>query len=85
MTKYQKTRFNLNVKQQKALLSKLKKHFKQVVLNAEAVINDKGVAYLADNLEEHLLFTNYANIIYESWGLTGAAFAEITENDIKNQ
>ena len=85
MTKYQKTRFNLNIKQQKALLSKLKKHFKQVVSNAETVINEKGIKYFSDNLEEHLLFTDYANIIYESWGLTGAKFAEITENDIKNQ
>ena len=85
MTKYQKSRFNLNIKQQKSLLSKLKKHFKQVVSSVTTVINDKGVAYFADNLEEHLLFKEYENIIYESWGLTGSKFAEITENDIKNQ
>ena len=65
--------------------STLKTHFKQAGKSIEGAINDKGVQYFADNIEDYLLFDKYAEIIYQHWGDTGAKFAEITENDIKNQ
>ena len=85
MTPYEKKQINLHIKQTKALVLELKKYFKKAGNAAEKAINDNGVKYFEDNLDKYLFFDEYANIIYNSWGQTGAKFAKITEYDIKNQ
>lgn len=85
MTRYEKKRFSLASTQKLDLKNKLVKYYKRVTASIEKAIKEQGVKHFEDNLPEYLLFDEYAEIIYESWGVTGAKFAEITEEDIRNQ
>ena len=85
MTAYEKKRQTLNKTQRATLHKDLVKYYKEVKSSIQSAIDDHSVEHFADNLKKYLLIDNYAEIIYKSWGETGAAFAEITENDIKKQ